>query len=132
MEVEAGSGAAEGAGNVRQAPVIPEGWIVVPAGPELGGFYYRPDVKHPQHPYNDPRWQGSKTSVWLESDPELQRYIAENRERFSSAFQEFIRQRDLVAPGGEVDSITLEALRAGSSSFMAKVFGAIKKASRDY
>lgn len=110
----------------------PTGWVVVHDPSRAGGFYYRPDVDHPLHPRNDPRWRGDEHRRRLDEDPELQAFIALNRERFNAVFEEFDRHKAELAPDGIADEHTLATLVEGAHILTAKVFGAIHEGSDRY
>src|SRR5215210_6666391 len=72
--------------------VAPEGWIRVPSEME-GGYHYRPDPRHPLHPYNIALRRNPRLLKQLNESEEIRSYVNTRRRHLQVAMAEIAIRR---------------------------------------
>jgi hypothetical protein len=101
---------------------------VVPDARAPGGFIYRPDPRHPMHPYNMAHRKRPELRRRLDEDPALQDYIRDHREPFASAFQQFALHRVAVLASDPTDRTKQQTIADGAQVMATKVIGTLDAA----
>ncbi len=106
-------------------PDAPTGWMWVPNNDMPGGGYFRPDVRHPMHPYNVVQRDTPKLRSWLDDDEEIQAFIAFIRRWKPEVDVKFADIRLRTTAGGTDLGILAEA-----AEFTSALVDEIGRASR--
>src|SRR4051812_7789023 len=70
-----GSGTGKSTSNSQPKPLKIEGWVHVPSR-DPDERHYRPDPRHPLHPYNRQQRKRPRLRSELERDPALSNFVA--------------------------------------------------------
>ncbi len=100
----------------------PTGWMWIPDATMPGGGHFRPDVRHPKHPYNVVQRRTPKLRSWLDEDEDLQAFIRTWKPRAEAGLAD-IRLRVVT---GHPDP----GVRADAHAFSSTLAEAMEHASR--